>query len=139
MYQGTNCFNQKMAIKYSLYVCCICPMFNKVCVSLLPTASYFRGFTQIHTNHQGHSLSGRDYMLRFQRSAMFLLTSCRQASVVNIHLLAPRLGFEPRSRTFVGWHTFHCANTAYGVEAELHPPLVTTLQVSGLLATLHFW
>ena len=26
MYQGTNCFNQKMAIKYSLCVCCICPI-----------------------------------------------------------------------------------------------------------------
>ena len=27
--------------------------------------------------------------------------------------LAPRLGFEPKSRTFVGWHTIHCANTVY--------------------------
>lgn len=70
---------------------------NKKSVSLLPTASYFRGFTQTHTNHQGHSLSGRDYMLRFQRSAMFLLTSCRQASVVNIHLLARSAGIEPTS------------------------------------------
>ena len=98
MYQGTNWFNQKSVIKYSLCSCCICPMFNKKSVSLLPTASYFRGFTQTHTNHQGHSLSGRDYMLRFQRSAMFLLTSCRQASVVNIHLLARSIGIEPISQ-----------------------------------------
>lgn len=71
---------------------------NKKSVSLLPTASYFRGFTQTHTNHQRHSLSGRDYMLRFQRSAMFLLTSCRQASVVNIHLLARSRVIETLSR-----------------------------------------
>ena len=30
-----------------------------------------------------------------------------------IAYMAPRLGFEPKSRTFVGWHTIHCANTVY--------------------------
>lgn len=69
-----------------------------VCVSLLPTASYFRGFTQTHTNHQRHSLSGRDYMLRFQRSAMFLLTSYREASVISNCLLARSIGIEPISQ-----------------------------------------
>ena len=89
----------------------------KICLAT-PAASYFRSFTQTHTNHQRHSLSGRDYMLRFQRSAMFVITSCREASVISNHLLAPRLGFEPRSRTFVGWHTIHCANT---VCIKAHP------------------
>ena len=60
-----------------------------------PAASYFRSFTQTHTNHQGHSLSGRDYMLRFQRSAMFVITSCREASVISNHLLARSTGIEP--------------------------------------------
>ena len=84
-----------------------------VYVSLLPTASYFRGFAQTYINHQGHSLSGRDYMLRFQRSAMFLITSCREASVVNIHLLARSAGIEPTSRSFVGRYTFRYANCVY--------------------------
>lgn len=44
----------------------------------------------------------------------FYKTCCTSSSTVYwISILAPRLGFEPRSRTFVGWHTFHCANTAY--------------------------
>ena len=60
-------------------------------------ASYFHCFAQTHINHQRHSLSGRDYMLRFQRSAMFVITSCREASVINNRLLARSTGIEPIS------------------------------------------
>ena len=66
----------------------------KICLAT-SSASYFRGFAQTHINHQEHSLSGRDYMLRFQRSAMFVIASCREASVINNRLLARNTGIEP--------------------------------------------
>ena len=62
-----------------------------------PMVSYFHSFTQTNPNHQGHSLAAVRFMPDLEFSTLFVITSCREASVIGVRLLARSTGIEPIS------------------------------------------
>lgn len=58
-------------------------------------ASYFHYFAQTNPNHQGHSPAAVRFMPDLEFSTLFVITSCREVSVIGVRLLARGTGIEP--------------------------------------------
>ena len=72
-------------------------LFNNKIWLATPMVSYFHCFTQTSPNHPRHSLAALSVMPVLSRLAMFVITSCREASVIGVRLLARSTGIEPIS------------------------------------------